>query len=122
MTTSHRCQLSVGVHTITLSVAPGGENSPGSPVPWLVGLSGEPGTPVIADTSKSTRYRSPLPQLTSFAEAGRTMLYAPPEVRYHAGAAGYRRAVDQFPSWFTYTTNDVLFAQIVAVSGVPSER
>jgi len=122
MTTSHRCQLSVGVHTITLSVAPEGENSPGSPVPWLVALSVEPGTPVIADTSNSTRYWSPFPQLTSFAEAGRMMLYAPPEVMDRGGAAGYRHAVDQFPLWFTYTAKDVLFAHIVAVSGVPSER
>src|SRR3989304_2145102 len=50
------------------------------------------GVPVIAETSNSTRYGSPLPHDTSFSAAGRTMLYAPPEVKYHEGHAGYRQA------------------------------
>ena len=50
------------------------------------------------------------------------MLYAPPDVVYHVGHGGYRQAVDQLPPWFTRTPNDVLFAHIVAESGVPSPR
>src|SRR5437867_7549641 len=99
---------------------PARETSPASPVPWLVAFSIVAGTPEISEVSNSIRYGSPSDQLMFFSDAGRTMLYAPPDVIYHEGAAGYRHAVDQSPPWFTYTAKTVLFANGVVERRVPA--